>query len=802
MSTFYKFILFLSSFLLSVSAFSQVLSVFDYTSKKPIPAVHIYNIDETKTVVTDSLGQADISAFTEEDLMIFSHTAYTEVLFKKKDLYTSRYMLNLYPKILNLDEFVISANKRYQAKEEVPNRIVSITANDIKLNDPQTSADLIASSGEVFVQKSQLGGGSPMIRGFSANRILIVVDGVRMNNAIFRSGNLQNVISIDPNSVEKSEVVFGPGSVIYGSDAMGGVMDFQTLTTKFSDTGNVFKANAMIRYSSANQEITPHVDFTFGSKKFSSVTSLTFSRFSNLRMGANGPSEYLRNDYVDTENGVDKMVVNTDPKVQKYSGYENYSLMQKFGYRFNKSVSLEYSLMYSTTSDVPRYDRLIQRTDESTLRYARWDYGPQKWMMNRLGLNINSPNSIFDNLKVTLAMQNFEESRIDRKFNDPFERTRTETVDLFSANLDFDNAISGRTTLFYGLESVYNLVGSTGIKDSAGVVNPTSTRYPNDSRYYSNSGYINVQVNHSKKTSVSYGLRYNHIGIIAQLDTNYYKNPETSRIDQNTGALTGSIGTAYRPNSSWQLNGNVSSGFKAPNIDDMAKVFDSQPGLVVVPNSQLKPEYLYSVDMLAAKKFGAQKQYMAEVSGFYSYLVDAIVQRPFEVNGQDSIMYDGTLSEVQALVNVGSAFITGFNVRLAAKIDKNWSSSASITYTYGKDDEGFFLRHVSPLFANAHAIYEYKKLRMDAYVTYNGQISNDRMAPTELAKADIYINDSNGNLYSPSWYTLNLKSSVVVSKNLMLTLGVENITDQRYRAYSSGIASPGFNFIGAIKATI
>ncbi|MFT6323985.1 MAG: hemoglobin/transferrin/lactoferrin receptor protein [Halieaceae bacterium] len=780
---------------------SQELKVYDYSTKLPIIGVHVYSMDMSKTTITDSSGSADITLFSDDDLIIFSHTSYAEVLFKKKDLYTSYYVLELHPTVLNLDEFVLSVNKRFQVKEEVPNRIVSVTAKDIRLNDPQTSADLIASSGEVFVQKSQLGGGSPMIRGFSANKVLLVVDGVRMNNAIFRGGNIQNIISIDPNTVEKSEIVFGPGSVIYGSDAMGGVMDFQTLTHKYSDTGNTFNGHAMFRFSSANQELTPHVDIRFGSNIFSSVTSLSFSKFSDMRMGANGPDEYLRKDYVSVESGVDKMVENTDPEVQKFTGYENYSLLQKFGLKFNEHVKLDYSLLYSTTTDIPRYDRLTQRKNESTLKYARWEYGPQKWMMNRIGLNINAPNSIFDNLRVTLAMQNFEESRIDRKFNDPLGRTRTETVDMFSANLDFDNAISGKTTLFYGFESVFNLIGSLAITDSLGVVGVTNTRYPNDSRYYSNSGYLNIQVNHSKKTSVSYGLRYNHIGIIAQLDTVYYKSPETASIDQNTGALTGSIGMAYRPNTTWQLNANASSGFKAPNIDDMAKVFDSQPGLVVVPNTGLRPEYLYSIDVLAAKTFGASKQFSVEFSGFYSYLVDAMVQRPFEVNGEDSIMYDGTLSEVQALVNVGSAFITGFNLGVSAKLTQNLSTKGSVTYTYGKDNEGFYLRHVSPLFANAHIIYNYKKFRVNVYANYNGEISNNRMSPTELAKDNLYIADSNGGLYAPSWYTLNIKSAIFFSKKMMATFGVENITNTRYRPYSSGIASSGINFIGSIKAT-
>ena len=791
----------LITFFVSLNAVSQKLSVIDYATKSPISGVHVFNLQSTKSAITDSLGIADITHFDSEELMVFSHTSYTQVLFKKQDLYTSRYILELHPTILNLDEFVISATKRMQNKEEVPNKVVSITAKDIKLFDPQTSADLISSSGEVFVQKSQLGGGSPMIRGFSANKVLIVVDGVRMNNAIFRGGNLQNVISIDPNAIEKSEIVFGPGSVIYGSDALGGVMDFQTLSTTFSKDKPTFKGNAMFRYSSANNEITPHVDFTFGSKKISSVTSFTYSNFSDLKMGTNGPDAYLRQDYVTTEDGVDKMNINPNPEIQMNSGFNSLSLLQKFGFKISERVKLDYSIIYSNTSDIPRYDRLIQRKNEDTLKYAKWNYGPQLWIMNNLSLNVNSPNSFYDNLRVTLAVQNFEESRIDRKFGSSNERTKTEKVNMYSANLDFDNAISGRAIMYYGIESVFNSVNSKGINRDDGLETEIAPRYPDGSKYYSNAAYINFQVNHSKKMTVVYGMRYNQIVIDAELDTTFYKTIETSKIELNTGALTGSIGIAKRPNDSWQVNMNFSSGFKAPNIDDIAKVFDSQPGNVVVPNPNLKPEYLYSIDGLVAKKYGSDKQHKIELSGFYSFLVDAMVQRDFQVNGQDSVIYDGELSKVQALVNTGSAVLMGGSMLLEFKLDSNWTISSNVNYMYGKDNEGYNLRHVSPLFANAHVVYTYKKLFVNAYITYNGAIKNNRMAPSELDKPHIYLTDENGGLYSPSWYTLNLKTALTVSDGWLFTIGAENITNQRYRAYSSGIAGPGINLIASIKAT-
>ena len=168
-----------------------------------------------------------------------------------------------------LSEVVISASKFPEKKLNIAQRIDVISSKYISRVNAQNTGDLLINTGNVFVQKSQQGGGSPMIRGFATNRVLINVDGVRMNNAIFRSGNVQNIISIDANSIQNTEVILGPGTVIYGSDAIGGVMDFHTLHPRLSTTNKmILRGSASVRYSSANKENTVHADVNAGWKKW------------------------------------------------------------------------------------------------------------------------------------------------------------------------------------------------------------------------------------------------------------------------------------------------------------------------------------------------------------------------------------------------------------------------------------------------------------------------------------------------------------------------------------------------------
>ena len=212
----------------STIVFSQKIQVLDITNLQPIENVAIFNLQQSKTALTNVSGNADISGFNANDTLFFQHPSYQEIIMPYQVITSLDYSINLTRSTVNLSEVVVSASKWEQKREEVPNKITSIDVKEISYQNSQTTADLLGNTNEVFVQKSQMGGGSPMIRGFSANSVLLVIDGVRMNNAIYRSGNLQNIISLDPNIIENAEIIFGPGSIIYGSDALGGVMDFHT----------------------------------------------------------------------------------------------------------------------------------------------------------------------------------------------------------------------------------------------------------------------------------------------------------------------------------------------------------------------------------------------------------------------------------------------------------------------------------------------------------------------------------------------------------------------------------------------
>lgn len=260
------------------------ISVIDSTNANPIKNVSIYDHSDLLSR-TDSKGLAHLLALHDTATLKFLHESYIDKKLTVAKIKELNYTVKLSPSVVTLDKMVVSASKWEEDKSEVPIKINTVTKKDADFYNPQTAADLLSTSNEVFVQKSQLGGGSPMIRGFSANSVLLVIDGVRMNNAIYRSGNLQNVISLDANTIERAEIIFGPGSIIYGSDALGGVVSFTSRNPVLSGNEK-FKASsdAMGRFSSVNLEKTGHLTVNLGTKIFGSLSSFTYSDFDDLRM--------------------------------------------------------------------------------------------------------------------------------------------------------------------------------------------------------------------------------------------------------------------------------------------------------------------------------------------------------------------------------------------------------------------------------------------------------------------------------------------------------------------------------------
>lgn len=719
-------------------------------------------------------------------------------------------------KLINLNEVVFSANKAEEKKSDVPFTIEVIKSKEVELSNPQTSADMLSNTGNIMVQKSQAGGGSPIIRGFEANRVLIVVDGVRMNNAIYRAGHLQDVITVDNAILDRTEVIYGPSSVMYGSDAIGGSMVFYTKSPLFGDDKTNFKLNSYVRYASANQEKTGHADFNLGNKKLASFTSITESDFGDLRTGnARTPNaDFGRCYYYVGKNSAetaDSMIKNSNPNIQKFSGYSQMDFMEKLLYKANDNINIGLNVQYSSSSNIPRYDRSTEMSG-SHLKYADWHYGHQNRTLTSLYSTIKSDGKLFDNLRLTIAMQNIDQERIVRKFSTDYRtnnnliKDQLENVKVYSLNADFRKMIKEKQELSYGLEGVHNSVTSTA-KFTNIVTNAETfadTRYPDGGNTLSNVGaYITHSWEINPKVILSDGLRYSYNTLTSKFTDSSsmtFAFPFEATTQKNQ-ALNGNLGLVIMPEKNIRFNILGSTGFHAPNVDEMSKVFESGGGVIIVPNPDLKPEYAYNFDLgIATTAFDDNIKF--EGSYFYTLLKNAIVSKDFKWKGNDSVVYGGVMSRVQANQNVDEANVQGVYGAITADLSENVSFKTSLTYTLGqyKDiekDTILPLDHIPPMFGKTSLLYHFKKFESEIYAMYSAaKLPRDY----SLGKEDneIYSADPvNG--YMPAWITLNIKTSYRVTNNFSVNLGVENIFDTHYRLFASGISAPGRNIILAIR---
>lgn len=709
-------------------------------------------------------------------------------------------------KFITLSDAVISANKVEESRRGVAQQVQVITAEEIANSQSQTTADLLANTGNVFVQKSQLGGGSLTIRGFEANRVLMVIDGVRMNNIIYRAGHLQNVVTIDNTILDRTEILFGPSSTIYGSDALGGVVHFYTKNPLFAASGqkqNV-KVNASTRYSSADNEINGHVDFNIGGAKLASLTSFTYSDFGDLRGGENQnpfyTGSYGERPYYQTRiEGKDSLMKNDDRYLQVESGYSQYDILEKLAYKQNDHVTHGLNFQYSNSTDVPRYDRLTDPSGTG-LKYAEWYYGPQMRMLTAYDLNIKNTASLFQSIHAGVNFQNIEESRHNRSFGSSNISHRVEKVNVLGANIDL-NRIIGKHNLRFGFDAQYNTLKSTANKENilTGASSPLDTRYPDGDNnmtslalFYSHTMQINDEL------TLNDGVRLGYTSLHSTLvDTALMFHLPYTTIDQSYPVYSGSIGIINTPSDDLKLSVLISGGFRSPNLDDVSKIFESAPGDVIVPNEDLKPEKTLNSELGITKIFNEKTSW--ENTIYNTQFYDAIVTDTYKFNGQDSILYDGTMSRVYANQNKRRAYIYGFSSTLKSQCTNNLMMILTMNYTYGRiktDSNDMPLDHISPLMMRFQLNYTNQKFSADFFVNYNGW---KKMKDYNLGGEDNEQYATPEGM--PAWVTLNLHAGYQIVKQVKLSAGVDNILDTQYRTFSSGINGPGRNVFVALRAS-
>jgi len=788
-----------------VCFFSQSIRVVNAYTQEKIEGVKVIDTQNQQTWITNQKGEISIDLKKRKSNFLLQHKNY-EVL-KVRSLEIHKPLL-LIPKYEDLESIVLSVSRVAEKKQRIPEQIEIITKKNIEYLSPQTSADLLANTSGVRVQKSQLGGGSPVIRGMESNRVLLVVDGVRMNNAIYRNGHLQNTITVSPFAIERAEVVFGPASVSYGSDALGGVIHYYTKGLNYS-TNLRNKSDVFYRHSTVNKEQTIAISSFTSHKKWASFTNISFSDFKDLKMGSNRSHgynnwgkvfRYSKNREGNYEEFSHK---NSNTNLQKNTGYHQFDVLQKIKIPINQNIDLVINGQYSQSGNIPNFGKLNDQK-KGELKFAEWYYGPQKRVLLSAQAKFDNYKSIFQDGTITLAYQKIKESRINRQFTSLNRNSRFEKVHVFSLNSDFYKSLTkkGNRKLFYGMEFVHNDVDSKAqgqTINSLGTVVGSfqlDTRYPDGgSTYSSGAVYSSYRQHLDKKNTLNVGLRLTTTVLSAGWNNNKeIKIPNNSITLQNT-ALTGSLGYIYKPKKNHKISIVLAKGFRAPNVDDVGKIREKS-GKLTVPNTKLKSEKLYSTEVGYAN-FNKKKRVNFNVNVYYTLLDDYIARAPSSEFGSQ-VTYDGDRFDDNAILantNQGQAYIYGGSASVFLKLLNNLKSNASITYTKGSSyDTKQPLSSIPPLFGNL-SIGMFKP-KFDVALNYSLSLAKKLKDYNQLEGID-NLDETPNNQGTPFWQVFGLNYNYYISEKFKVQLQLQNIFDVHYKEFASSLSAPGRNLMVA-----
>lgn len=639
------------------------------------------------------------------------------------------------PSVL-INEVVVTTQRIPLNEQLIPYSISLLDKKEMEYFAKRSTPEMLMNTNGVFVQKTNHGGGSPFIRGLTGNQTLLLFDGIRLNNSIYRYGPNQYLNTIDVFTIDRMEVARGTGSVQYGSDALGGALQIFSVEPLLNSAGSEWHGNVTGKLMTGGMEKTGRGQLEYNSKKIAMMIGGTTRDFGDLVGGK--------------ETGV-----------QSPSGYTEYAFDGKLLFALKDNMQLTLASQFLNQSHVPVYHKVELEN------YAVNEFQPQQRLMNYARLNIQGRKKIFDQVKFIASWQQNTENTTAQKNNSILMQLDSTRVNTLGFVADVTSAFSKIWSANSGVEYYHdNVLSSRFVISTDNSVPPLEKRglYPDDSKYGNFSVY---SLHHFTLNNwvIDGGIRFNAFNI--KID-----DKDLGKVKITPEALVFNLGTMYNINRSNHLYANVSNGFRAPNIDDMGTL-----GIVdfryEVPAYDLNPEK--SVSFETGYKLNLPK-FQANVAGYYMDLNQLITR--VKVEGE---FVDGY--QVYKKENVEEAFITGCEAAFLWKVVPNVDLNSSISYTYGQDitqDEP--LRRIPPLNGKVSATYTLKKFFVSGELLFAGK--QNRLA--EGDKSDNRIPEGG----TPGWKVVNFFAGYQLAM-VKMKAGFENIFNEDYRTHGSGINGVG-----------
>jgi hemoglobin/transferrin/lactoferrin receptor protein len=665
-----------------------------------------------------------------------------------------------------LEPVVVTATLAEAALVDVPYSAAHVSDERILELQAASFPEALVQQPGIMLQQTGRGMGSPFIRGFTGFRNLALIDGVRLNNSVFRDGPNQYWSLIDALSVSGIDVVKGQGSVLFGSDAVGGVVNALTKGPVYKDGPGVHTTGMVAtRYATAERSWTGRIEGSVSEAgRYGLHVGLTGRTFGDLQAAGQGR---LPNTGYD-ELGVDlKMEVFLEPETKLVLAHNQYH--QDDVWRTHRTI---YAVPFAG-SDVG--DELAHVFDQDRyLSYVR--------------LESDRDHGWLQHYDVTLSHQRMSEERVRRRSRG---RTDQEGFDVdawgIAANFRSESPLG---TLSYGASYYLDDVSAFRVSRSGGATTVAGQGpVADDSRYHLLGVYLQDEIRIGESLDLILGGRYTY----AAAEAGRIEDPQTDRLYSQSDSwqdLSGSARLQWSVDEAKRLRffGGVSQAFRAPNLSDMSRFDVARSNEVEVPAAALDPEEF--VNWEAGVRWVGEKV-SASVAYFYTDIQDLIVRAP-----------TGNLRDEQVEVtrrNGGSGYVQGIESSLSLKLGKDWTVFGNMTWQEG-EVESFpteSQRKVSEPFSRLMPLTGLAGVRWDSpgrrwWVEGTLQIVDDA---TRLSSGDVRDTQRIPPGGTPGFTVATLRSGWQVTDALLLTAAVENFTDEAYRIHGSGVNQPGVNFV-------
>ena len=737
------FVFVMGAQLTGAQSFSGIVQ--DRETQTPLEGVHIQ-------VVNSSLGTSSgqDGKFTINDFPKGMHTirisavgyASVERTLNEDEM---EVMITLESSAMLLNNAVtITAQRSEQLTFDVSQSVTILSADELIKKSSRSTPEALMNESGIWVQKTNHGGGSPVIRGLVGNQVLLLVDGIRLNNATYRYGPNQYLSTIDPGMIERIDAIRGSGSVLYGSDALGGVVQVLSKTPSFSQEKLDVSGNAMVKWMSAGMEQSARAEVELGSKKIAFAGGFSARNFGDILAG-----------------GSLGMLVPT--------GYNERSGDAKLLIRTGASGIVTAVFQQLTQHDVPRYDQVVQGG------YSVYNFEPQTRQLSYVRWETFSKNPWLQSFRVTTSFNRSVEGINSQKNNSNDVKKQRDEVNTIGVIAEIISQPSPRWNVQSGAEyyfdKVYSTASTTNLISKEEIIQRGS--YADGSTASNFAVFSNHQYD-VNKFQFSAGARFNAVMVSVQDDVF-----DDQKITPN--AWVGNLGIAMKINKSIRAFVSSNTGFRAPNVDDMSKFGTVESGVFEIPSSGLSPEKSVSVE--TGIKFYKEK-FSGTLALYQTHLSDLIDRVPASYQGSD--MYEGR--KVYQKLNVGEARLRGVEAEVDIEIVKSLSIYSNITYTYAENvTKQEPMRRIPPLFGRVGLRYQHAS-GFWAKAEWAAAGEQNRLAAGDKSDVRIAVRLEDGVM--PSWSILNLYAGYTY-ESFTINLNGQNLFNKAYRVYASGIDGYG-----------